>query len=204
MPRIFSYDYKAKTLNSFESDEYDVDVFRKKLSPLKSYSDMTEMIICERLYDSPQKNVVKIFNVTNEYIDVEMVRQSFKMKLPQKAYMDLFAGIQQLHTLGIAYIDMKHDNCGYSAKDKVWKWFDFDIAGVVDSYDTSKWLRRPLVGFILKDIMRMNPIIEDLRDLDAFAWQLYMEREKERYRTAAKTKKGAKRTKKKKDVNTKY
>jgi serine/threonine protein kinase len=88
-----------------------------------------EKKIVNRIKVNPCKNVVSIYNISYEYYDAELLDTTSLEHLDQKP-KDIACAIEQLHSIGIVYVDLKHDNMGYSQRDKVWKLFDFDCSGI--------------------------------------------------------------------------
>jgi serine/threonine protein kinase len=142
-------DYPIETLESectYYDNHGDISNFKEKVQYnttrfFRKFSDNeNELKICEQLKDSPQKNVVIIYNVTDNIIDMEMLDIDISK---ENSLVCIKKGIENLHKLNIVYIDLKLDNIGYSNKDKVFKIFDFDHSGIVSEYDTNKWLSPP-------------------------------------------------------------
>jgi len=100
-----------------------------------------EKEICKLLMKNPHKNIIKIYDVTNTYIDMELLNtdiisedmSKFKNKMKEvKTY---------LQEMGIIYIDWKLDNTGMS-NDGEFKLFDFDSSGLID-IETKEWKIKP-------------------------------------------------------------
>jgi len=113
----------------------DKDFFRKMTNSL------VEKEICEILFQNPHNNIVKIYAVGKDYIDMELLDTDMdneSMSNIKNVMMELKTYLQNL---GIMYIDWKLDNIGIS-EDKQFKLFDFNASGLID-IETGEWKRRP-------------------------------------------------------------
>jgi serine/threonine protein kinase len=111
------------------------DFFRKMTT------STVEKKICEILLQNPHNNIVKIYAVGKDYIDMELLDTDMdneSMSNIKNVMMELKTYLQNL---GIMYIDWKLDNIGIS-KDKQFKLFDFNASGLID-IETGEWKRRP-------------------------------------------------------------
>lgn len=109
----------------------------------------TEIEIVKKIRDSPQPNIVDIYEVV-EPVNSEKgyILQEFLIPLEDENapilqidervidYLDtldrdLEAALSQLHSLCIVYIDLHIGNVGWSTKDQCWKIFDFDHSGIL-------------------------------------------------------------------------
>lgn len=144
-------------------------VFRKEKDPM---DDFIELEIASRLLLHPQENVVKIYDVVKTqdecYIDMEYLC----MDKGHPKVEDWVKGIDQLHSLGIVYIDVKEDNIGYSTIDNCFKIIDFDLSGIVYPDKTNKWSHEPIQGYMYQDIMKCKNTFETLFDMDTYALEL--------------------------------
>ena len=99
-----------------------------------------ELKICEILMASPHKNIIKIYQIGPDYIDMELLNTDlsdikiYKIKEVMREVKDY------LQSLGIMYIDWKPDNIGIN-KDGNLKLFDFDVSGVIDT-TTGDWINK--------------------------------------------------------------
>lgn len=153
------------TISTFtEIISYNVSHFFRKFS-----EDENELIICRLLKDNPQENIVTIYNVKGNIIDMEML----DMSIPRKNIQHIENGLKKLHELYIVYIDLKDDNIGYSHIDKVFKLFDFNMAGIVNKSDDNKWFLPPCKGYILRKI-NDTVDINNLYKIDNYALEFYI------------------------------
>ncbi len=167
---VYVYDVDGSSTTIEHDGEH--DIFRKVLKT-HDESNMTEFRIAEMLLETPQPNVVKIYNAVLDgdicYIDMEYLDDKY---VPFKEYeVDFKKGLNQLHSLGIVYIDIKQDNIGYSTKDKVFKIFDFDCSGIVCKDNTKAWLCPPIEGFKYRSFKHHEPTLHTLFDLDMLCWE---------------------------------
>ena len=111
------------------------DFFRKMTG------NENEIRICKLLMKNPHNNIVKIYAIGKDYIDMELLNTRIN---PRNLFVikNEIAGVKTyLQSIGIMYIDWKLDNLGIS-KDKQFKLFDFDVSGLID-INTNKWLIEP-------------------------------------------------------------
>ena len=116
------------------------NIFRKILS---TNSEDNEYDIVKFLLNFPdykQHNIVTIYNVTPEYIEMEDLPDNLKN---EDNYIESMRSAKDfLQSIGIMYLDWKSDNVGKS-KDGDYKLFDFDASGIAN-LDTNKWNIRPI------------------------------------------------------------
>lgn len=109
----------------------------------------TEIEIVKKIRDSPQPNIVDIYEVVEPTkTEKGYILQEFLIPLEDENapilqidervidYLDtldrdLEAALSQLHSLCIVYIDLHIGNVGWSTKDQCWKIFDFDHSGIL-------------------------------------------------------------------------
>ena len=111
------------------------DFFRKMTD------NVEERKICEILMTNPHKNIVKIYKIGTDYIDMELLNIDINtedMTNIKNVMMDVKTYLQ---SLGIMYIDWKLDNIGISENGQ-YKLFDFDASGLID-IKTKEWKIKP-------------------------------------------------------------
>ena len=111
----------------------------------KSEPAYVENRIASMLKVNPHPNIVTIYDYSNEQIDMELLNVNIvekSIKYKSDFIVQLTSAKQFLNSLGIAYIDWKSDNVGYSETDKCFKLFDFDGAGIFD-VKTKEWITEP-------------------------------------------------------------
>ncbi len=172
MSTLYIYDVTGSSTQ--ESIDGADDVFRKMLDPNDS-SQLTEIEIAKILFQNPQKNVVKIYDVVHDedncYIDMEYLNDSY---VSMSKYKDDFKNaLDQLHSQGIVYIDIKSDNIGFSSIDNTYKVFDFDCSGIVDIQNPQKWKKEPFKqSYKYKRVIEMKHKVSSLYELDDIAWKI--------------------------------
>ena len=111
--------------------------FFRKMTPTRAYNK-GEKEICEILMKHPHKNIVKIYDVTDKYIDMELVNTDLIKVSMSKLQKDMMEVKTFLQELGIMYIDWKLDNIGIG-NDGELKLFDFDVSGLYKG----EWIIKP-------------------------------------------------------------
>ena len=117
------------------------DFFRKILS----HSENNEYAIVNFLMKFPdykEHNIVTMYEVTPEHIDMEELSTNFKTNEPTDYLETMRRTKDYLQSIGIMYLDWKEENTGKS-KDGEYKLFDFDAAGIAN-LETNKWIIEPI------------------------------------------------------------
>ena len=104
-------------------------------------NDIGDKKICELLMNNPHKNIVKIYGIGKDYVDMELLNTD--MDTTDKSIIKTIMLVVKayLQRLGIMYIDWKLDNIGISEDGEI-KLFDFDVSGTIDN-ETKKWIIEP-------------------------------------------------------------
>lgn len=100
-----------------------------------------EIELCALLMKNPHKNIIQIYGIGNDYVDMELLNTDIHradMSEIKKVMVDVKTHLQNL---GIMYIDWKLDNIGVS-EDGQYKLFDFDVSGLTD-IETKEWIIEP-------------------------------------------------------------
>ena len=122
-----------------ESDElYEGQPFFRKMTTCSR-----EINICKILQKYNHKNIVKIYQIAEDYIDMELLDVYIQNTLEIKDIMKCCK--DDLQQLGIIYIDWKIDNIGLDA-DNTYKLFDFDGSGIIDIL-SKEWIQKPNSSF---------------------------------------------------------
>lgn len=112
------------------------DFFRKMTN------NKNEIKLCKLIQKHPHKNIVEIYNVGRNYIDMELLNTDIHEK-DMSAVKDAMNEVKSyLQNIGVMYIDWKLDNVGISVKDGHYKLFDFDVSGLIN-IKTKKWKIKP-------------------------------------------------------------
>ena len=103
---------------------------------------------------NPHPHIVEIYDVTDEYYDMELVRTGL-YHVPAKDRECMRELKNHLQSLGIAYLDWKIDNFGLDANGTL-KMFDFNTCGLFEIESSccrqkSVWTRPPDIdGYLLR------------------------------------------------------
>jgi len=128
-----------------------------------------EINICKILQKYNHKNIVKIYQIGENYIDMELLNIYLQNTLEIKNIMNCCKN--DLQQLGIIYIDWKIDNIGLDINNN-YKLFDFDGSGIIDIL-SKEWIQKPNSLFFSyrKAIEngQKNPI-----DIDNFSFNMNM------------------------------
>ena len=111
------------------------DFFRKMTN------NIGEKKICELLMKNPHENIIKIYDIGKNYIDMELLETDMSLQDTNKIKNIMMNVKSYLQSLGIIYIDWKLDNIGISDDGKI-KLFDFDVSGLID-IATKEWIIEP-------------------------------------------------------------
>jgi hypothetical protein len=101
----------------------------------KMTTNRNELYISKLLKQYPHPNIVKIYRVYDDYIDMGLLpylKNNYNFN--RNAIIKIMNNVRKhLHNLGISYIDWKYDYGNY-------KLFDFDVSGV---YNNDSWIIEP-------------------------------------------------------------
>lgn len=112
------------------------DFFRKMTN------NKNEIKLCKLIQQNPHKNIVEIYNVGKNSIDMELLNTDIHEKNMSDVKDAMNEAKSYLQNLGVMYIDWKLDNVGISVKDGHYKLFDFDVSGLIN-IKTKKWKIKP-------------------------------------------------------------
>lgn len=119
------------------------------------------------------KNIVKIFDITNKYFDIEkltpLTEKKYDEKTQEKIVAAAMAAKNYLQSLGIMYIDWKPDNMGID-KHGVYKLFDFDASGIAELPDCEKWETEPHKYWSYRQALEKG--LKDPKEIDNFAFKI--------------------------------
>jgi serine/threonine protein kinase len=148
-----------------------IDLFRKNINVSKSYGN-TELEIYKILNENPNENIVNIYNIGDDYVDLEMLNtdlSSFKISDIKEAMIPVK---DYLQSLGIVYIDWKPDNIGIS-EDGNLKLFDFDVSGIIDTNNPKKWIMKPPEWFSYKKAIESG--MKTPIEIDNYAFNIWFD-----------------------------
>ena len=106
-----------------------------------------EIQICSLLIKHRLPNVVNIYEVASDYIDMELL--DVESVNYEEARCSMHKAKEQLESVGIMYMDWKLDNVGKN-KEGIYKVFDFDVSGLIDLENPTEWLVSPLKYYSYK------------------------------------------------------
>jgi len=113
------------------------DFFKKMSKPTWK----REKKICEILMKNPHKNIITIYDVGSDYINMELLNTDMSGEDLDNV-INIMRGVKTyLQSLGIMYIDWKLDNIGISDDGQI-KLFDFDVSGLINA-ETNEWIKKP-------------------------------------------------------------
>lgn len=121
----------------------DIDITYNGLPIFRKITNSAvEIEISRRLMQRPHTNIVNIYEVTSNYIDMELLDTNI-CNFSKDAINTIMASVKQhLQDLGIIYIDWKSDNIGVGSDGEL-KLFDFDVSGIID-VATNIWIMKPV------------------------------------------------------------
>jgi len=168
--RVGSKQYRGTDLTNLNEKFKGMNFFRKY------GASISEHAICEILKNNPHPNIVKIYRITDSYIDIELLTPITTEKNYDKKTLISAALLAKNHlqSLGIMYIDWKPDNIGVDANGK-YKLFDFDLSGISTS-NGKKWKRSPsTLSWSYRQAIANG--LKDPKKIDDFAFDINFNRE---------------------------
>ena len=118
------------------------------------------------------KNIVKIFDITDKYIDIEkltpLTENNYDKDTLAKIAEAAMAAKTHLQSLGIMYVDWKPDNIGID-KHGTYKLFDFDASGIATLPDCAKWQIKPPKYWSYRQALAKG--FKDPKEVDDFAFE---------------------------------
>jgi serine/threonine protein kinase len=153
---VKTHSKNAKTQNTHKSKKVKVKIYNlngkmteEEATPYddgsnffrKMTNEQNELTINRLLMANPHPNIIKIYNVGADYVDMELLtmledEETHKIKHIMEDVKTY------LHSLGVIYIDWKFDNIGKS-RDGTYKLFDFDVSGTVKLDNKAEWELEP-------------------------------------------------------------
>ena len=129
-------------------------------------ASIAEHRIASLLQNNPHPNIVKIYRITDKYIDIELVTPVIFFHYDKEALVSA-ANLAKKHlqSLDIMYIDWKTDNLGIGTDGK-YKLFDFDASGISHN---NTWLITPTQSWNYTHSLKHA--LKDHTEIDDFAFQ---------------------------------
>ena len=149
----------------------------KGMSFFRKYgASISEHAICKILKNNPHPNIVKVYRITDSYIDIELLTPIISEKDydKNKLISEALLAKNHLQSLGIMYIDWKPDNIGID-DDGNYKLFDFDLSGMTTS-DGKKWEVHP-APYSWSYRQAIANGLKDPKEIDDFAFEINFIRE---------------------------
>ncbi len=147
--KMYSSDGKIVELDElYELESGEKIPFFRKQEP-----QSIECNVLSILYSNPHQNIVTIYDFNKDKIDMELLNTNIMDKIRKdqcKFISEITNAKNHMLSLGIAYIDWKYDNIGYSEKDKCFKVYDFDACGIF-STKTNAWIIKPPEYFVYRE-----------------------------------------------------
>jgi hypothetical protein len=137
----------------------------------KTSSSLNEHTICKIIQTNPHPNIVKIYNITDGFIDMEKVHTydtlDYNHKIDKVLFLDSMKNVKTyLQNLNIIYIDWKIDNTGVGT-DGCYKLFDFDVSGIVNG---NNWEVEPPKYWSYRTALENG--ISEPKEIDDFAFKI--------------------------------
>jgi len=105
-------------------EEIVIEGFDGKCLFKKMTRSKVELEICRLLMQQPHKNIVTIYEVSDDYVIMEYLNVTCNLKNISSTMESVK---EYLQGIGVVYIDWKRDNMGISADGDL-KLFDFDVS----------------------------------------------------------------------------
>ncbi len=119
-------------------------MFQKNLTDSQNEKNIScktiNQLVGKILLDNHHPNIAKIYNVTNDYIEMEFIDTNH---IDQIDLRDLFEVKKYLQKLGIMLTNWNWSNIGVGSDGKV-KIYNFDNAGIIDISNPDQWILEPL------------------------------------------------------------
>ena len=162
--KIYSYDGK---ISNFNDTYINIDNITNPIYFFRKITkNRNELHISNILMKYPHPNIVKIYRVSDYYVDMELLpylnkNTNFNKDIIIKTMNNVR---KHLHNLGISYIDWKYDNIGLDEKGN-YKLFDFDVSGI---YNNNVWIIEPPHYYSYKKAIKNGFIIPT--DIDNYSF----------------------------------
>lgn len=156
-------DENDKSLNSTQKEELKKNI---------NYEWFIETTISNILIENPHPNIVTIYKVEKDFIEMEWLNTQFISK--NVDIIALYEAKKHMQKLGISYIDWKYDNIGFTDLHKI-KIFDFNFSGIFDTSNNDIWIYKPSDGYKYKICVNNDYITPLNMDNYAFLHGFYIE-----------------------------
>jgi serine/threonine protein kinase len=136
-PLVKIYTTEGDFITNTELFHKGKDFFRK----MTKKTNTREKNISNLLMKNTHKNVIDIYDIGDDYIDMELLNTNMNNVDMSKVKNAMIEVKTYLQNLGIMYIDWKLDNIGIS-EDGQFRLFDFNGLGLID-IKTNRWIIKP-------------------------------------------------------------
>ena len=140
----------------------------------KMTTNIGEKKICKILMKNPHKNIIKIYGIGKDYIDMELLDTDMSLEDNNKIKNLMLEVKTYLQSLGIMYIDWKLDNIGINEDGQI-KLFDFDVSGLID-IETKEWIIEPPKYWSYNKALQ-NGMVTPI-DIDNYAFNIEFQNKK--------------------------
>jgi serine/threonine protein kinase len=126
---------------TFDGDLIDCnELYENKPFFRKMTNCVNELEICRILSNYPHSNIVRIYRIGNNYVDMELLSLIDEKSANKIEIRKIMNSVKDfLQKIGIIYVDWKIDNMGLTT-DGVYKLFDFDASGIMNT-TTLEWIK---------------------------------------------------------------
>ena len=138
------------------------ETYNRKPLFRKMCPQVNELRVARILQAYPHPNLVEIYRVCDEYIDMELLQTGFPYNL-----QDIERAHQHLLKHNIVYMDWKPDNFGVDLNGLT-KVFDFDSSGMFDK-ETDTWVYCPPIYWSMRQATEAGLI--NPTDVDRFTFE---------------------------------
>lgn len=135
----------------------------------KMTNSNSEIQICKILMNNPNKHIVNIYEIGNNYINMEILNNNLS-NINKKKIIEKMRDVKTyLQKKGIIYIDWHIDNIGININGTL-KLFDFDVSGLIN-LDNNEWIIKPLKYYYYNKAINNN--IKIPTEIDDYAFSLF-------------------------------
>ena len=148
-------------------EEIVIEGFDGKCLFKKMTRSKVELEICRLLMQQSHKNIVTIYEVSDDYVIMENLNVTCNLK----DVLSTMENVKEyLQSIGVVYIDWKRDNMGISSDGDL-KLFDFDVSGTID-LKTKNWIIEALPYYAYTHAIldgKLTPV-----EIDNYAFKKYL------------------------------
>jgi serine/threonine protein kinase len=166
MSKSLRYDFNGSTIEIDELTKEGLPFFRKITTSRQ------EQLCALKLIYKPHPNIVDIYNIGFNCIDMELVNCEYDLTpIVKENIRDIMKDVKKyLNSIGIVYLDWKYDNIGIG-KDGKYKLFDFDCSGIINTSKPYIWKEEPEHLFVYNNCIKKN-ITQPLK-MDEYAFSTF-------------------------------